>query len=211
VAELAAATVRRMLACPHLQPWRPQRWLSPTRPRAAAVSATHAARIARSTRPVPADESVLSVAAHTALPPRPRRAPTRPAPPGHRGRRPWGSIAGRFIACAIMSAPSTVKTSAHGGCNRHALSARARLSTAHGCIRWHRGAASSNAHACVSRMLPRQRTSKRRSNRACVHGLRPRILSTGRRHPWRRVWPRSLPWPPHMGYSIGVHLSERQR
>jgi hypothetical protein len=141
----------------------------------------------------------------------PVRVSRKAAPFGHRGRRPWGIISGRFIACAIMSAPSTVKPSAHGGCNLHALSAMARLSTAHGCIRWHRGAASSNAHACVSRMWPRQRTSKRRSNRACVHGLRPRIPSTGRRHPWRRVWPRSLPWPPHMGYSIGVHLSERQR
>jgi len=36
VAGISAATVRRLLACHHRQPWRHHLWLSPKRPRAAA-------------------------------------------------------------------------------------------------------------------------------------------------------------------------------
>jgi hypothetical protein len=57
----SAATVRRMLACHHLKPWRPHRWLSPQRPRDAALSATISARIDLDPRPVPEDALVLSV------------------------------------------------------------------------------------------------------------------------------------------------------
>lgn len=40
VEDIAAATVRRLLAGHHLQPWRHQRWLHPKQPRDTAVDAT---------------------------------------------------------------------------------------------------------------------------------------------------------------------------
>jgi hypothetical protein len=58
---LSAATVRRILACHHLKPWRPHLWLSPKCPRDAAFAASISALIDLYTRLVPDDEVVLSV------------------------------------------------------------------------------------------------------------------------------------------------------
>jgi transposase len=83
VEDISAATVRRILSSHTLQPWRCHRWLHPTTPRDAAFYATVSERIELSTRPRHEDERVLSVDEKTSLPPRPRRQPTRPAPPDH--------------------------------------------------------------------------------------------------------------------------------
>jgi transposase len=83
VEAISAATVRRLLACPHLKPWRPHGWLSPKRPRDAVFDATLSALIDLYPRPRPDDEIVLSVDETTSRPPRPRLSPTRPAPPGN--------------------------------------------------------------------------------------------------------------------------------
>jgi hypothetical protein len=83
VATISAATVRRMLAAPHLKPWRQHVWLYPKQPRDAAFSATVSALMALDTRPLGLDERVLSVDEKTSLPPRPRQHPTQPAQPKH--------------------------------------------------------------------------------------------------------------------------------
>jgi len=83
VEAIAAAPGRRLLACPHLKPWRQHVWRYPKRPRDAAFDATISALIDLYPRPRPADEIVLSVDETTSLPPRPRLSPTRPAPPGN--------------------------------------------------------------------------------------------------------------------------------
>ena len=75
-------TGRRLLACPHLTPGRPQLGLSPPHPRKAACEASISALIALNTRLWPDDAGVRSVEAHTSWPPRPRLTPTRPAHPG---------------------------------------------------------------------------------------------------------------------------------
>jgi hypothetical protein len=110
VEAISAATVRRMLACHHLKPWRHHRWLSPQRPRDAALSATISERIDLDTRPVPEDELVLSVDEPTSRPPRPRLSPTRPAPPGNLPRRDAHADKRRgaltvFAACDTRSGP----------------------------------------------------------------------------------------------------------
>jgi hypothetical protein len=87
VEEISAATVRRILRSPKRKPWRCPLWLDPQTPRDAAFSATVSALIALYTRPLHEDEMVLSVAAKTSLPPRPRRQPTRPAQPPNRPNR----------------------------------------------------------------------------------------------------------------------------
>jgi transposase len=87
---ISAATVRRILACHHIKPWRHHLWLYPKRPRDAAFYATYATiseLIDLYTRPLPEDEIVLSVDEKTSLQPRPRLSPTRPAPPGNIPRR----------------------------------------------------------------------------------------------------------------------------
>jgi transposase len=83
VPDISAATVRRMLRSHQLKPWRCHLWLSPKTPRDTAFSATVSELIARYTRPLPADEIVLSVDEQTSLPPRPRQQPTPPAQPDH--------------------------------------------------------------------------------------------------------------------------------
>ena len=80
---ISTATVRRMLACPHLKPWRHHLWWSPTHPRDAAFYASISELIDLYTRLLPDDEVVLSVDEKPSLPPRPRLAPTRPAQPGN--------------------------------------------------------------------------------------------------------------------------------
>jgi transposase len=81
VEDIAAATVRRILAAHQLKPWRQHVWLHPKQPRDATCSATVSARIDLYTRPLRAEEMVLAVDEKTSLPPRPRGAPTRPAQP----------------------------------------------------------------------------------------------------------------------------------
>ena len=81
VAEISAATVRRILAAHQLKPWRQHVWLDPKQPRDTAFSATVSELIDRYTRPLRPDELVLSVDEQTSLQPRPRRSPTLPAPP----------------------------------------------------------------------------------------------------------------------------------
>jgi len=84
VAEISAATIRRILAAHQLKPWRHHLWLYPKHPRDAEFYATVSALIELYTRPLCADEMVLSLDEKTSLQPRPRLAPTRPAQPQNR-------------------------------------------------------------------------------------------------------------------------------
>ena len=61
VAGISAATVRRILVCHHLKPWRHHLWLYPKKPRDEAFYATISERLDLYTRPLHEDESVLSV------------------------------------------------------------------------------------------------------------------------------------------------------
>jgi transposase len=83
VADISAATVRRILASHKLKPWRHHCWLHPKHPRDAAFYATVAELIELYTRPLREDELVLSVDEKTSLQPRHRLHPTRPAQPGN--------------------------------------------------------------------------------------------------------------------------------
>ena len=71
-----------MLAADRLKPWRQHVWLHPRTPRDAAFAAQVRAVADLLTRELGAHEAVLSLDEMTSLPPRPRRAPTRPAQPG---------------------------------------------------------------------------------------------------------------------------------
>src|ERR671934_1171580 len=81
VEDISAATVRRILAAHQLKPWRHHLWLHPKHPRDAAFYATILELIDLYTRPLRADEMVLSVDEKTSLQPRPRSSPTLPAQP----------------------------------------------------------------------------------------------------------------------------------
>jgi transposase len=83
VADISAATVRRILRSHKLKPWRHHLWLYPKKPRDAAFYATVSELIALYTRPLREDEVVLSMDEKTSLQPRPRRHPTLPAQPQH--------------------------------------------------------------------------------------------------------------------------------
>jgi hypothetical protein len=87
VADISASTVRRILAAHQLKPWRQHLWLYPKYPRDAAFYATVAALIDLYTRPLRADELVLSLDEKTSLQPRPRPAPTLPAQPHNLSNR----------------------------------------------------------------------------------------------------------------------------
>jgi transposase len=87
VAEISAATVRRILAAQQLTPWRHHLWRPPKHPREAALYAPVSALIELDTRPLRDDEMGLSLDEKTALQPRPRLAPRRPAPPQNRPNR----------------------------------------------------------------------------------------------------------------------------
>jgi hypothetical protein len=82
VPAIAAATVRRIRARPRLRPWRSHRWLHPRRPRAATVLVQVRELADLDTRPLGPDEVVICLDELTALAPRSRRMPTRPAQPG---------------------------------------------------------------------------------------------------------------------------------
>lgn len=82
VAAISPQTVQRRLAAHRLKPWRQHCWLHP-RPPCDAPFAAHVRAVADLlTRPLAAQEVVLSLDEMTSLQPRPRRAPTRPAQPG---------------------------------------------------------------------------------------------------------------------------------
>jgi len=83
VANISAATVRRMLAAPQLNPWRQPVWLSPQPPRDAAFYATVSELLALDTRPRGPDALVWSVDETTSLQPRPRQHPPQSAQPKH--------------------------------------------------------------------------------------------------------------------------------
>ena len=83
VEDISAATVRRILACPQLTPWRHHLWLYPKHLRDPALYATVSARIDLYTRPLRDDEMVLSVDEKTSWQPRCRVHPTQPAQPGN--------------------------------------------------------------------------------------------------------------------------------
>lgn len=82
VAAISGETVRRWLGSHRLKPWRSHVWLHPTAPRDAAFLAQTRAVAELLTRPVAANEVVLSLDEMTSLQPRPRRVATRPAQPG---------------------------------------------------------------------------------------------------------------------------------
>ena len=83
VEDISASTVRRILAAPQLKPCRQHLGLDPKHPRAAAFYATVAELIDLYTRPLRADEIVLSRDEKTSLQPRPRPSLTLPARPHH--------------------------------------------------------------------------------------------------------------------------------
>lgn len=82
VSAISASTIRRILARQRLRPWRCHYWLHPRRPRDAAFLAQVRVIADLYTRPPTPGEVVLSFDELTALAPRPRKAPTRPAQPG---------------------------------------------------------------------------------------------------------------------------------
>ena len=83
VADISAATVRRILRSHKLKPWRCHFWLHPKKPRDAAFYATVSELIDLYTRPLPGSEIVLAMDEKTSLQPRPRQHPTLPAQPQH--------------------------------------------------------------------------------------------------------------------------------
>lgn len=83
VETISPETVRRVLASHQLKPWRVHHWLSPKVPRDAAFARAVRELCELYSRPLAADEMVLSIDEKTSLQPRPRTAPTRPA---RRGR-----------------------------------------------------------------------------------------------------------------------------
>jgi transposase len=103
VEDISVATVRRILASHQLKSWRPHLWLYPKPPRDAAFYETVSKLIALYTRPLHADEMVLSVDEKTSWQPRCRWPPTRPAQPGniptrHEHEDKRGGALNRFAA-----------------------------------------------------------------------------------------------------------------
>jgi transposase len=83
VEDISASTVRRILAAHQLKPWHHHLWLHPKQPRDAGFYAAISELIDLYTRPLRADEIVLSLDEKTSLQPRPRPSPTLPARPHH--------------------------------------------------------------------------------------------------------------------------------
>lgn len=82
VAAISPQTVQRILARWQLKPWRSHVWLHPRTPRDAAFLQATREIADLYLRPLLPTEVVLSLDEKTALQPRPRRTPTRPARPG---------------------------------------------------------------------------------------------------------------------------------
>ena len=82
VESISPDTVRRILECHKLKPWRKHLWLTPKAPRDAAFCAIVRDICELYTRPLEANEIVLCVDEKTSLQPRTRLAPTLPAQAG---------------------------------------------------------------------------------------------------------------------------------
>lgn len=82
VDSISAQTVQRILLEHKLRPWRVHFWLRSRTARDSAFAEKVTALCELYTRPLGADERVLSVDEKTSIQPRPRTAPTRPAQPG---------------------------------------------------------------------------------------------------------------------------------
>jgi transposase len=116
VAEISAATGRRVLAAPQLKPWRHHLWLYPKHPRDAGLYATVSGLIELYTRPLRDDEMVLSLDEKTSLQPRPRRAATRPAQPQNRPH-PYEHEYTRAGALNLFAAFDTRSGRVYGQCD----------------------------------------------------------------------------------------------
>jgi len=82
VQRISGETIRRVLRCHHLKPWRHHSWLSSHVPRDAAYARAVQAVCELYTRPLAPHERVVCLDEKTNLQPRPRTAPTLPARPG---------------------------------------------------------------------------------------------------------------------------------
>jgi hypothetical protein len=82
VAAISPQTVQRIVAANRLKPWRQHVWHRTRTPRDAAFAAHVRAVADMLTRPLAAQEVVLSLDEMTSLQPRPRRVATQPAYPG---------------------------------------------------------------------------------------------------------------------------------
>ncbi len=82
VERISPSTIQRMLARQRLKPWRHHSWLHPRRPCDAAFLAQVRAIADLYTRPLAPHETVICFDELTALAPRPRLTPTRPARAG---------------------------------------------------------------------------------------------------------------------------------
>lgn len=87
VSSISPQTVRRILSSHKLKPWRIHYWLSPDKPRDGEFYATVQHLIELYTRPLAEDEVALSIDEKTALQPRPRKTPTKPAREGNQPNR----------------------------------------------------------------------------------------------------------------------------
>ena len=105
VPAISASTVRRILARQRLRPWRAHYWLHPRRPRDAAFLAQVRGIADLYTRPLAPGEHVLCFDELTALAPRPRKAPTRPAQSGR--PRQVEHESGRSGALNVLAAIDT--------------------------------------------------------------------------------------------------------
>jgi len=83
VETIAPQTIQRILARCRLKPWRSHLWLHPRTPRDAAFVQCVRELADLYSRALLPSELVLSLDEKTSLQPRPRRAPSRPAQPGH--------------------------------------------------------------------------------------------------------------------------------
>jgi transposase len=84
VKSISVETVRRILAHHKIKPWRHHMWLSPKHPRDEAFYDCISNIIDLYTRPLGANEVVLSIDEKTSLQPRPRLSPTKPAKEGNK-------------------------------------------------------------------------------------------------------------------------------
>jgi hypothetical protein len=115
-ADMSTAPVRRILTAHQLQPWRHHAWLHPKHPREVTFYAVIAELIDLYTRPLGADEMVLSVDEKTSLQPRPRSSPTVPAQPPNRPHR-YEHASTRAGALNLFAAFATRSGQVYGPCD----------------------------------------------------------------------------------------------
>lgn len=83
VNSISSETVRRILSHHKLKPWRSHMWLSAKHPHDAAFYEVIKEITSLYTRPLTAEEVVISIDEKTSLQPRPRNQTTKPAKPGN--------------------------------------------------------------------------------------------------------------------------------